>query len=236
MGRGRHRSSLDQVGSLIVVLGGHMLMIAVLVTGRLSDQRKVTEDIPQPLIWIPVRPDPPPEEPKRATAAPQSRLQKLQVIHTEPPVGAAPTPALSPSPSPEPDTYGALDWSLEAEKVAKSMAPGMISELQRTCAQAERRAQALPEGCQKHIAAKTWEPEPKRAGFIGIFPYVRVGRCIIGLGFWGCAIGTQAPDGSLFEDMRNPDRPRSSVPDTLAPTFPQAPVPQVFKGAPELLQ
>ena len=27
----------------------------------------------------------------------------------------------------------APDWSLEAEKVAKSMAPGMISELQRIC-------------------------------------------------------------------------------------------------------
>jgi hypothetical protein len=105
----------------------------------------------------------------------------------------------------------------------------MINELEEKCATARRLAQALPAGCKKEIVAKDWRPQPKRAGFVGIFPYVRVGKCIIGLGFWGCMVQTPSPDGTLLEDFRNPDRPVSSVPDLPIQTFPEAPVPQAFK-------
>jgi hypothetical protein len=109
------------------------------------------------------------------------------------------------------------------------MAPRLINELQEKCATAQRLARALPAGCKKGSFAKEWQPEPKRAGFVGIFPYVRIGRCIIGLGFWGCTVQTPSPDGTLFEDIRNPDRPVSSVPDLPVQTFPKAPIPQAFK-------
>ena len=110
-----------------------------------------------------------------------------------------------------------------------SLAPGMIKELRRECVEAERRAQALPEGCNKRSNAKQWEPEPKRAGMIGLLPYVRLGKCVIGLGFWGCSIGKQSPDGTLLDDMRNPDRPVSSVPDLPESRFSAPPVPRAFK-------
>jgi hypothetical protein len=132
----------------------------------------------------------------------------------------------------EPDALAAgnaPDWISEAQSVAQSMAPRLFNELQEKCATAQRLAQALPAGCKKSSFVKDWQPEPKRAGFIGIFPYVRVGRCLIGLGFWGCAVQAPNPDGTLLEDFRNPDRPVSSVPDLPLQTFPQAPIPQAFK-------
>jgi hypothetical protein len=44
---------------------------------------------------------------------------------------------------------------------------------------------------------------------------VRIGkRCVVGLDFSGCQIGKlPEADGTLFDDMRDPDRPRGSVPD-----------------------
>jgi hypothetical protein len=121
------------------------------------------------------------------------------------------------------------DWLSEAHSVAQSMAPQLNNELQEQCATAKRLAQALPPGCKKESFEKEWRPQPKRAGFVGIFPYVRLGRCIIGLGFWGCVVQEPKADGSLFEDFRNPDRPTSSVPDLPVQTFPRAPIPQAFK-------
>jgi hypothetical protein len=129
----------------------------------------------------------------------------------------------------EPAAENAPDWISAAHSVAESMAPQLINELQDKCATARRLEQALPAGCRKEGSAKHWEPEPKRAGFVGIFPYVRVGKCLIGLGFWGCAVQTQSPDGTLLEDFRNPDRPTSSVPDQPMQTFPDSPIPQAFK-------
>ena len=109
------------------------------------------------------------------------------------------------------------------------MAPRLINELQDKCATAQRLAQALPAGCKKKSLAKNSGNPSPNAGFIGIFPYMRIGKCIFGLGFWGCAVQTPSPDGTLLEDIRNPDRPVSSVPDLPLQTFPQAPIPQAFK-------
>ena len=67
--------------------------------------------------------------------------------------------------------------------------------------------------CRKPKPPPEWEPQPKKAGFIGILPYVRVGNCIVGLGFLGCTVGKSEANGHLFDDMNDPDRPRSSVPD-----------------------
>ena len=46
-------------------------------------------------------------------------------------------------------------------------------------------------------------------------PYMELGkRCVIGLGFFGCGIGKlPEPDGTLFDDMDDPNRPRDSVPE-----------------------
>ena len=224
MGQARCRP-LARVGSLVIVLGGHLLLIAVLSSGRLTESRRVTADSQELLVLIPLSPDVPEEQPERGEKVERRKLPRIarDVSHSDRDASATAVQ------SAEPSAAGAIDWDLEAETVAKSMAPGMIKELRRKCVEAEQRAQALPEGCTKRSNAKEWEPEPKRAGMMGLLPYVRLGKCVVGLGFWGCAIGKQNPDGTLLDDFRNPDRPVSSVPDLPESTFSKRSVLQAFK-------
>lgn len=224
MGQARCRP-LARVGSVVIVLGGHLLLIAVFSSARLTESRRVTADSQESLILIPLRPDVPQEQHERREKVERRKTRRIapDVPHSDRGAGAAPAqPA-------EPSAAGAIDWGREAETVAKSMTPGMIKDLRRKCVEAEQRAQAPPEGCRKRSDAKVWEPEPKRAGVVGFLPYVRLGKCIVGLGFWGCAIGKQSPDGTLLDDMRNPDRPLSSVPDLPESEFSAQPVPRAFK-------
>jgi hypothetical protein len=225
MERATRRSS-DRVRLFAIVLGGHWLLIEVLFGGRILEPRKVAVEFPESWIWNPIAPDIPREQHERAEKIERRPRTKIaRPLRTEPPRGAD---AVHVQPN-EPFARNAPDWISEAQSVAQSMAPRLITELQEKCITAQRLARALPAGCKKESPLKEWQPEPKRAGFIGIFPYVRLGRCIIGLGFWGCAVQVPSPDGTLFEDMRNPDRPASSVPDLPVQTFPAAPVPQAFK-------
>jgi hypothetical protein len=105
----------------------------------------------------------------------------------------------------------AIDWGAEAQRSARRAA----------AAEKGPRARAfgtIPESpyrpCAKRESSFTWDPEPKKAGFAGGLPYVRVGkRCIVGLGFFGCEIGALTPaNGTLLDDMKTDYRERSSVP------------------------
>lgn len=220
------RRSPDRVGWIAMVLGGHWLLIEVLFGSRFVGPQPAGANFPELSLWIPVKPDTPPEDHERIEKnAHHTRARISQPVRTELPAAEVAAPA-QPSVAP---VENVPDWMFDAHSVAQSMAPRLIDELQDRCAAARRLAQALPAGCKQEGPAKTWEPEPQRAGFVGIFPYVRVGRCIIGLGFWGCAVQTPVPDGTLLEDFRNPNRPVGSVPDLPVQTLPQAPIPQAFK-------
>lgn len=69
--------------------------------------------------------------------------------------------------------------------------------------------------CTPRQSSFEWDPEPDMFGIEGLLPFVRLGeRCIAGLGFFGCGIGKlPEPNGNLFDDMKDPERPKSSVPD-----------------------
>ena len=224
MERGTRRS-LDRVGLVAIVLGGHWLLIEVLLGGHAEDPRRVAINLPETLIWVPVAQDIPQEQPEQKKKIElRPRTRSVRSVRAEPAAVAA-----APVQQSEPAAESVPDWTSVAHSVAESMAPQLINELDEKCATARRLARALPEGCKREVQAKDWRPEPQRAGFVGIFPYVRLGKCIIGLGFWGCAVQEPSPDGSLLEDFRNPNRPTSSVPDLPIQTFPQASTPQAFK-------
>jgi hypothetical protein len=107
-----------------------------------------------------------------------------------------------------------VDWEQEAVRVADAQAVPIFKELKQLCEQAALRGEQPP-GCHRYKKPDAWTPEPKKFGFIGGLPYVRLSkRCILGLGFFGCGVGhLPDADGHVFDDMRDPDRPRSSVPD-----------------------
>jgi hypothetical protein len=117
----------------------------------------------------------------------------------------------------EPSGTPHIDWHGEIGRVAKEAAEGASKkELNLPC-KAPRRFDEPPQtNCRPQPAPFEWDPEPPFAGLAGLLPFVRIGkRCVIGLGFFGCGIGKlPEPNGKLFESMEDPDRPRSSVPDS----------------------
>ena len=70
--------------------------------------------------------------------------------------------------------------------------------------------------CKKKVSSMEWNgKEDRRVGLAGgIFPYVRLGRCVVGLGFFGCPLG-KAPEANshLLDDMKDPEYKGDSVPN-----------------------
>jgi hypothetical protein len=118
------------------------------------------------------------------------------------------------SSSDTPPSQPGIDWYHQAEQVASSQAESIFKDLKHACAVAALHGEHRPE-CRKYKKPDAWVPEPRKFGIAGGLPYVRLGkRCIVGLGFFGCGLGKlPEADGHVLDDMRDPDRPRSSVPD-----------------------
>jgi hypothetical protein len=97
------------------------------------------------------------------------------------------------------------DWDIEASTIANSQASAIFKELKHLCDEAAK--------------PPPWDPEPNKFGLTdgpGLrLPFVRLGkRCVLGLGFFGCGVGKlPEANGHVLDDFRDPDRPRSSVPD-----------------------
>jgi hypothetical protein len=127
---------------------------------------------------------------------------------------AAPS-AISVGPLDGPSTPGAgsgpsINWGEEGRRAAASAAEKMPIPDRSKCDATGLGDPALP-NCKPSPDFK-WAP-PK-SGFSGGLPYMRLGdRCVIGLGFFGCSLGKPPARGDLFEDMDDPDRERSSVPE-----------------------
>jgi hypothetical protein len=195
------------------VLGGHVLLIALFQSVRSRDvqqpdaesrsvltlldlttleEEKPPEETPKPLSNITVPP------------APSSAITSNESITSDESVAAPAEVSKAP-----------VDWYSEAEHVAKDKAAELLAKQPRPCEDSPRPG-SLREKCKRGGAQAQWEPEPKKFGVEGGLPYVRLGkRCLVGLGFFGCAIGKlPEADGTLLEGMKDQDWDHSSVPDT----------------------
>jgi hypothetical protein len=203
------------LGLVIVV---HVLLIALAVWHQ--ESIAVRHASSAPLIFLtstaPVAPPNPP--PKAVSPARDSEMRRV-VPPTKPERQVTGDFAISLD-AQAPSSLEALplglgiDWDREAATIATSQAASLFRELKHLCEEAARRGEQPP-GCHKYRRPDPWSPEPKKFGFSGGLPYVRLGkRCVLGLGFFGCGVGKlPEADGHVFDDMRDPDRPRSSVPD-----------------------
>lgn len=74
--------------------------------------------------------------------------------------------------------------------------------------------QPLREPCKPKESSFQWKAGEPRAGLLPL-PFVRIGeRCIVGLGFFGCALGElPPPNDKMFDDMKKGEQSPSSVPD-----------------------
>ena len=97
------------------------------------------------------------------------------------------------------------DWSAELDTVARAEAPALLAEQLQKCHNAEMQGRFLI-GCGKIKTPDIWDHHQGLADFL--------------------AIGKRQANGHLFDDMNDPDRDRSSVPDIVAlQKLPRRPVP-----------
>ena len=118
------------------------------------------------------------------------------------------------APGAPPESPSPVDWAREAERVARA-APRTEAAPRTDCEDTDRPGAMRPR-CTPRRPGFGWGREPRAVEFSGGLPFVRLGkRCVLGLGFFACAVGTlPEANGHLFDDRGNPDRPRSSVPET----------------------
>ncbi len=186
-----------------MVVGGHLCALGVVLYQRPGRPEPYDQE-PLRVVLLPLsaiaEPFPPASIPKSRRKIDAPNAQAL----VSPLNPVAPAPMTAPSTPP-------TDWEREGAISAEANAHAPPPE--RTCDDAELPDPWRPK-CKKAPRASPWEPELPRVGVQGLIPYAQLGEhCVVGLGFFGCSLGTRPPNGHLFDEMKSPDRLRSSVPD-----------------------
>lgn len=201
---------------LVLVIAGHALIVAYLLRHldsivaqpERNSSQLLLLDLSSPKRSPPVTPLDAVQTEKTIARGRRTPRPKDSISSDARSIADAPAPLNS-------STAEALtDWYEEAEQVAKSQAELILKDLKHVCDEAALRGE-YPQGCRKYKKPDAWKPEPRKFGIAGLLPYVRLGkRCIVGLGFFGCGVGKlPEADKHVLDDMREPDRPRSSAPD-----------------------
>lgn len=202
----RHgRASVSRFIALLIVLQLHVLMIAVLAHLRTVARIAPSSEQATGILRF-IDPSSPLARDPRARVSRDSTLSLAEPLLVPPPMRDIAPPTQIPGLPEAP-----VDWWSEAGKVADIHARQGVSSAEHS---SSGRSPGTVPKCRKTPEFE-WNPEPKRAGFSGVLPFVRVGkRCVIGLGFFGCGLG-KLPEGNshLFDGMREADPAESSVPD-----------------------
>ncbi|MET0280442.1 MAG: hypothetical protein ABW278_04875 [Steroidobacteraceae bacterium] len=153
-------------------------------------------------IWVQL------STPAAGAAAPAVRLARPVRVRVSGAPGTALAPAPIPAPAGETTAPGlAVDWhqqslQITSRPVTEPRGSGTFSA-----------PVAVPVPCVARSSSFEWNPQEKRAGLLPL-PYVVLGRCVVGLGFFGCSLGKPSePNSHLFDDLQAGRTPESSVPD-----------------------
>ena len=195
------RPTRVRAAAVLLALLAHALLLLLFSFGN----RRPSE----PAIWQFVSIWPPDQPAPVITRTPSPRQPRTRAPATRnpPPIVAPAVPTESESP-PQPEApRPSIDWygqaaSAAARSAAKGDQPPTFSPPPKVVHQA----------CKPKKQSFEWNPEEKKAGLLPL-PYVRVGNCIIMLGFFSCSSEGPPANGHLFDDLRKGDRPVSSVPD-----------------------
>jgi hypothetical protein len=190
-----------------LIAGGHAIVVLLIFAGdRTERPRRVERE--DPLVVRLVRPREPVAVPAPALPAAASRAAGRPSAPRTESRDDAPSTAIHVPPP-------ARDWDAAASRVA------------RDAVAARRRGFGIPESAPAPAKPREfgWDKsvtERTRQGPLGL--EIRLSEncsiVLMPLPIGGCAIGKRPANGALFEDMRSPDRPRSSVPDVPHSTGP----------------
>ncbi len=196
------RVSLRDCVVWIFVIGGHALLLMLFDRVGVRPERGVEAEDEDPsillMIFAPTR---------EQTAAPQRRAAQPARPRADGAGGGSAIALPSPSGAPAP----AIDWFGQGEAAARAEAEASTRPGPRAFGE---HPTSPYRRCKQKKSSFEWNPEPDKAGFAGFLPFVRLGeRCIVALGFFGCAIGDlPKPNSHLFDDMHDPQRQKESVP------------------------
>jgi len=204
-----HRT-YEQSVALAIVVASHLLLIVAFLYLTQRERSGALVDSQNRSILILIEPPDEPRVQRPEVAPPENRTDVENARSTR----AITVPTL-PSPSPPSPQVSLpreppIDWRGEGERAARVTAEKLGRSEHRPFGEPRE-----PSPGDDQPPPFEWDPEPKTVGFAGGLPYVRLGkRCALGLGFFGCALGKlPEANGDLFEHMRDPNLPESSVPD-----------------------
>jgi hypothetical protein len=189
--------------ALALVLLAHVPLVLMFLWGW-----HVSRDEPeQEVIFLSLWPQTPVEKP--ATAQPPSRRTARRPPPPRQLSTAISTPeSIAPEAVPAESLRSSIDWRAEGAAAAARQAAPVAS------AEFTPPPKALRKPCEKKKSTWEWNKEEKSYG-IAPLPYVKLGkRCVVGLGFFGCALQKPPEANShLLDDMRDGKTSPSSVPD-----------------------
>jgi hypothetical protein len=190
----------------LAVASGHVVVLLVVIHEQsLRGGLVRAEFLPRLLVRLLPAIEHPPEPSLPALGPPRLGVTRSRLA-VAPPAPASADAGAPPAPA-------HTDWTAAAERIARAAA-GATPATRSPCNERGEPRSSLPP-CAKPARPFEWHPQPRRVEVDGLIPYVRVGkRCVVGLGFFGCAVGDlPAANGHLFDEMKQPDRPQGSVPD-----------------------
>jgi hypothetical protein len=203
----------------LAVLLVHTLLLLWVMSGMPPHLQR---EAPAPeyfIQWIPlaesVSPSPMLTDTPRNTVSRQPTNMRSIPLVTQPLIESMEIPAAVPEPAPPAQTSAEpkVNWTQEGALAARRAAERLENDRQKTFSPLPKTAKRP---CEPKESSMEWNGEQdRRVTWVGPIPVFRVGkRCIVTLGAFACALGEQAEANShLLDDMRKPDRPRSSVPD-----------------------
>jgi hypothetical protein len=195
------RRSLERFAVLVVIVATHVLFLEIFFRNGRQHIRLSAHEERGELFFFEL---PPPEADEPSALTPEAR----PAHQAQPPnAGNAIT-----APNEKPPVTS-IDWYGDAGRIARDGLARSLEPKPRVFGEQPKSPYKKP---PKRKGGYEWQPEEKRAGFAGPLPYVRLGkRCIIIPPFFGCRLGKLPKSGgATLEEIRDPDRPRDSVPDS----------------------
>lgn len=187
----------------VVIL--HLLVIALLIRANRLSRTDRPEEQHAGILYLLSPSQPVRQSPERASAT-RHRPQRPSVGRRTQILAA---PRRRPGEIPVP-SGSKVDWNHEAEVVAHTITGAGGTGVHPDSGE----HQHSPYQKCGPSPGFAWDPEPKRAGFIGPFPYLRTQRCFITLIGFGCAIGRlPEPNGRLLDPIKDGRVTFASVPD-----------------------
>lgn len=202
--RQRPGRSVERFAMLAVIVAAHVLFLEMLMRNGKLHIRLSSQDSERGELFFfeipPLQEEPiAPSKPEQAARPPRARVPEASNAITLPREEELP---------PDAD----IDWFGDAADVAREGLDKSTGPKPRAFGEQPR---SPYDKSKKRKPGYEWQPEEKKAGFAGPIPYFRIGkRCIVVPPLFGCIVGKLPKGGgATLDEIRDPDRPRSSVPD-----------------------